>query len=113
MITNKQQLRDDIKKRKNLPEPGVSIEETFQRIQIIAETQKSFTPEIVEALLDEIKFKDVRIAELTDALMQMVNAYKRIIHDGYNRIVESGGDCDSPEEMISRDPGINKALKAL
>ena len=50
MIINKQQLRDDIKKRKNLPEPGISVEETFQRIQIIAETQKSFTPEIVEAL---------------------------------------------------------------
>lgn len=113
MITNKQQLREDIKKRKELPKFGISSDKNIQRLRIITETRKSFTPEVVETLLDEIKFKDIRIAELTDALMQMVNAYKRSIHDGYNRIVESGGDCDSPEEMISRDPDINKALKAL
>lgn len=56
------QLRADIERRNTLPAfgPDTSIE----RIKIINDTQRSFTPEVVEALLDELERKDKRIAEL-------------------------------------------------
>lgn len=50
------QLRADIERRKSLPDfgPDTSIE----RIKIINDTQRSFTPEVVESLLDELKSAD-------------------------------------------------------
>lgn len=55
MIIDKKQLRDDIKKRKELPDFGISSDKNIQRLRIITETRKSFTPEVVEALLDELE----------------------------------------------------------
>lgn len=56
------QLRLDIERRKALPPfgPDTSIE----RLKIINATQRSFTPDVVEALLDELERKDARIQEL-------------------------------------------------
>lgn len=61
----------------------------------------------------EIDVLRQRIAELTDALTQMINARKAIIRAGYDRITECGGDCDSPEEMILKDPDIRMAEMVL
>lgn len=55
MIIDKKQLRDDIKKRKELPDFGISPHENIKRLRIITETRRSFTPEVVEALLDELE----------------------------------------------------------
>lgn len=55
MIIDKKQLRDDIKKRKELPKFGISSDKNIQRLRIITETRRSFTPEVVEALLDELE----------------------------------------------------------
>ncbi|WP_275192915.1 MazG-like family protein [Citrobacter amalonaticus] len=50
---NIQQIRDDIARRKAMPEFGPDT--CIDRLKIVQETQRSFTPEIVEALLDELK----------------------------------------------------------
>ena len=67
----------------------------------------------VLALLKELEVKDKRIAELTDALTQMINAHKTTIRFGHERITECGGDCDSPEKMISENPDIRMAEAVL
>lgn len=61
----------------------------------------------------EIEVLRQRIAELTDALTQMINAHQTTIRFGYERITECGGDCDSPEKMISEDPDIRMAEAVL
>lgn len=63
----------------------------------------------IKRVLDELDAKDRRVAELTDALNQMINAHKAVIRAGYERITECGGDCDSPEKMISGNPDIRMA----
>ncbi|WP_247999340.1 ead/Ea22-like family protein [Escherichia marmotae] len=73
----------------------------------------AFNPEVVLALLDELEADGTRIAELTDALTQMINAHKTTIRSGYERIIECGGDCDSPEIMISESPEIRIAETVL
>lgn len=73
----------------------------------------AFNPEVVLALLDELEADGKRIAELTDALTQMINAHKTTIRSGYERIIECGGDCDSPEIMISESPEIRIAETVL
>ncbi len=67
----------------------------------------------IKKVLDELEAKDKRVAELTDALTQMINAHKTTIRIGYERITECGGDCDSPEKMISEDPDIRLAEAVL
>ncbi|WP_224692517.1 ead/Ea22-like family protein [Escherichia coli] len=70
-------------------------------------------PVTVLALLDEREAQSKRIAELTDALTQMINAHKTTMRSGYERIIECGGDCDSPEMMISESPEIRMAETVL
>lgn len=70
-------------------------------------------PATVLALLDEREAQSKRIAELTDALTQMINAHKTTMRSGYERIIECGGDCDSPEMMISESPEIRMAETVL
>lgn len=73
----------------------------------------AFNPEVVQVLLDELEADGKRIAELTDALTQMINAHKTTIRSGYERIIECGGDCDSPEIMISESSEIRIAEAVL
>ncbi|EPC0935102.1 ead/Ea22-like family protein [Escherichia coli] len=70
-------------------------------------------PATVLALLDEREAQSKRIAELTDALTQMINAHKTTIRFGHERITECGGECDSPEKMISENPDIRMAEAVL
>lgn len=71
------------------------------------------TPATVLALLDELEAKDRRNGELTEALKQAVIGYKSCLRMGYDRILDLGGDCDSPEVMITGNPDIQQAEKLL
>lgn len=61
---DKQQIRDDIARRKSMPGFGVSPDHSLARLKVIQETQRSFGLEVVEALLDELEAAEKRIAEL-------------------------------------------------
>lgn len=74
---------------------------------------KTFTAERVLALLDELEAKDKRNTELNEALKQAVSGYKSCLRTGYERILELGGDCDSPEAMIAGNPDIQHAEKLI
>ncbi|MFV7429576.1 ead/Ea22-like family protein [Enterobacter hormaechei] len=67
----------------------------------------------IQALLDELEAKDKRNTELNEALKQAVSGYKSCLRTGYERILELGGDCDSPEAMIAGNPDIQHAEKLI
>lgn len=48
-------------------------------------------------------------AELLEALQEMVSAIKITLRVGHERIIELGGDCDSPEVMIKGHSEIARA----
>lgn len=54
-----------------------------------------------------------RVTELENALKQMIQAHKTTLRTGYERIVDLGGDCDSPDVMIAGNPEIQQAEKLL
>lgn len=70
-------------------------------------------PATVLALLDELEASERRSTELTEALRQSVIGYKSCLRMGYERILDLGGDCDSPEMMIAGNPDIQQAEKLL
>lgn len=74
---------------------------------------KTFTAARVLALLDELEAAERRNAELTEALKQTVSGYKSCLRMGHDRILDLGGDCDSPEVMIAGNPDIQQAEKLL
>lgn len=67
----------------------------------------------VVALLDELEAAEKRIAELEAALKNSVTGYKSCLRMGHDRIIDIGGECDSPELMISGNPDIQQAEKIL
>lgn len=66
-----------------------------------------------QALLDELEAANKRNTELNEALKQAVSGYKSCLRTGYERILELGGDCDSPEVMIAGNPDIQHAEKLI
>lgn len=64
-------------------------------------------------MLDELDAKDRRNSELTEALKQTVSGYKSCLRMGHDRILDLGGDCDSPEVMIAGNPDIQQAEKLI
>ncbi|SAH29690.1 Uncharacterised protein [Enterobacter cloacae] len=52
---DKQQIRDDIARRKLMPYFGIGPDHSLARLKTIQETQRSFGLEVVEALLDELE----------------------------------------------------------
>ncbi|HDR2276458.1 TPA: hypothetical protein QCH54_000432 [Enterobacter ludwigii] len=91
-----------------------------QELRLTAEKAKdNFMPNFmvptrdVLALLDELEAKDKRNTELNEALRQSVIGYKSCLRMGYDRILDLGGDCDSPEVMIAGNPDIQQAEKLL
>ncbi|WP_213758431.1 hypothetical protein [Citrobacter freundii] len=70
---DKQALRTDIEKRRGLPAFGLSPDENIQRLRLITETLKSFTPEVVEALLDELEASQKSNEFLKEQLSQLAN----------------------------------------
>lgn len=79
----------------------------------VREFCKTFTAARVLALLDELEAAERRSTELTEALRQSVIGYKSCLRMGYDRILDLGGDCDSPEVMIAGNPDIQQAEKLL
>lgn len=61
---DKQQIRDDIARRKLMPYFGIGPDHALARLKMIQETQRSFSLEVVEALLDELEAKDGRTVEI-------------------------------------------------
>lgn len=51
--------------------------------------------------------------DLLEALQDAVSDLETTIRVGYDRIIELGGQCDSPEEMISSDSSIRKMKRAI
>ncbi|MXR83669.1 hypothetical protein GTJ59_23335 [Enterobacter hormaechei] len=64
-------------------------------------------------LMGELDAKDRRNSELTEALKQTVSGYKSCLRMGHDRILDLGGDCDSPEVMIAGNPDIQQAEKLI
>ncbi|EOI5912583.1 ead/Ea22-like family protein [Enterobacter hormaechei] len=67
----------------------------------------------IRTLLNALEAAGKRIAELNEALKQAVSGYKSCLRTGYERILELGGDCDSPEVMIAGNPDIQHAEKLI
>ncbi|WP_236731798.1 ead/Ea22-like family protein [Enterobacter hormaechei] len=80
-------------------------------VSIVDQCQK--TADVVRALLDELEAKDKSNSELTEALKQTVSGYKSCLRMGHDRILDLGGDCDSPEVMIAGNPDIQQAEKLI
>ena len=70
-------------------------------------------PATILELLAERDADRARIAELTEALRHSVAGYKSCLRMGHDRIIDLGGDCDSPEVMIAGNPDIQQAEKVL
>ena len=51
--------------------------------------------------------------ELLEALRELIQSHEYSIRIGYERIIELGDDCDSPEIMITKDSSLNKAKAAI
>ncbi|MTC21854.1 MULTISPECIES: hypothetical protein [unclassified Providencia] len=51
--------------------------------------------------------------ELLKALRELIQTHEYSLRIGYERIIELGGDCDSPELMINKDSSLNKAKAAI
>jgi hypothetical protein len=67
----------------------------------------------VDELVKALEAAERRNTELTEALRQSVIGYKSCLRMGYERILDLGGDCDSPEVMIAGNPDIQQAEKLL
>lgn len=80
-------------------------------VSIVDQCQKS--ADVVQALLDELEAANKRNTELNEALKQAVSGYKSCLRTGYERILELGGDCDSPEVTIAGNPDIQHAEKLI
>lgn len=98
---DKQQICDDIDRRKAMPDFGIGPDSSIARLKVIQETQRSFGLEVVEALLDELEAKDAQIANLTaerDALREGAmgdakHSNTRAAADIYFQLVE---ECEIP-----------------
>lgn len=51
--------------------------------------------------------------ELLEVLRELIQSHEYLIRIGHERIIELGGDCDSPEIMITKDSSLNKAKAAI
>lgn len=96
MTTNKQALRELI---------ADARERRFDKLVI--------TVDELESIVDVLESAERRNAVLTESLKEMVQANKSTIRTGYERIIDLGGDCDSPEVMISGNCDIMRAEKIL
>ncbi|CAM8258732.1 ead/Ea22-like family protein [Enterobacter asburiae] len=106
---DKRALREVAKNAKELGNISRCTKAMVARLEF----KEAVTPDVVLALLDELEAAERRSAELTEALRQSVIGYKSCLRMGYDRILDLGGDCDSPEVMIAGNPDIQQAEKFL
>lgn len=90
-----------------------SLRQTAEKAQEHGVFNMDIHSQTVLALLDELEAAERRSTELTEALRQSVIGYKSCLRMGYERILDLGGDCDSPEVMIAGNPDIQQAEKLL
>ena len=62
---------------------------------------------------ERLEAAEKRNTELNEALKQTVSGYKSCLRTGHERILELGGDCDTPEVMIAGNPDIQHAEKLI
>ncbi|WP_265694373.1 hypothetical protein [Providencia rustigianii] len=51
--------------------------------------------------------------ELLEALIELIQDSEYSLRIGHEKIIELGGDCDSPELMINNNSSLNKAKLAI
>ncbi|HHJ4332326.1 hypothetical protein [Citrobacter freundii] len=100
-IINIQQIRDDICKRKAMP--PFSPDTSINRLKTLSDTERSFTPEVVESLLGEIDVLSKSEWTLAD---ELVKAQKRIAE------LER---CETQliDERDNAESALNDAYKAV
>lgn len=90
-----------------------ALRQTAEKAQEHGVFNMDIHSQTVLALLAELEAADKRIAELTESLKQTVSGYKSCLCTGYERILDLGGECDSPEVMIAGNPDIQQAEKLI
>lgn len=103
---DKQLIRDDIVRRKSMPDFGISSYANLERLRVIQETQRSFGLEVVEALLDELEAAEKRIAEL-----ESDNAYIKKRHKELDLLI--GKNILVMQAAIIEWQGTGDAKKGL
>ena len=66
-----------------------------------------------DALQQRLTVADQRADLLEGALRTSLLAMKRIYQAGYDRIVDAGGTCDTPEYMMAHDPAARELRTLL
>lgn len=86
----------------------------FEAQEIVDQAQDEINQYRAErdALQKRLTTADERADVLEGALRTSLLAMKRIYQAGYDRIVEAGGTCDTPEYMMAQDP-TTRDLRAL
>ncbi|EHB5917581.1 ead/Ea22-like family protein [Escherichia coli] len=104
---DKQQIRDDIAKRKAMPDFGISSDANLERLRVIQETQRSFGLEGVEALLDELEAAEKRITELErNEIREEGNQFLVVRHPGKLPVVKHcAGELEGfLRQLLEHDP---------
>lgn len=100
---------------------GRYVYEGDHREQVTARDQQIARLRLnISEMNDGAKLREEQIAELQarvsllePLLASMTAAYQQAINNGYDRIIFLGGECDSPERMLSDFPEYAKARAAL
>ncbi|WP_336479290.1 hypothetical protein [Escherichia coli] len=100
MTTELAQIKCDIAARKAMP--GFGPDTSIERLRIINATQKSFSLETVEALVEALEASEKRNAELE---VRTVKLPQRLTPEGY-RIDEAYMVDDDEGEYLDRDDVI-------
>ncbi|CAI8806930.1 hypothetical protein EMIT0324P_11069 [Pseudomonas chlororaphis] len=66
-----------------------------------------------DALQSDLSDRDQRVDELEQLLTAMTFGYSSLVSAGYDRITGLGGDCDSPQKMLSDFPAYAKSIAIL
>lgn len=90
-------------------------EDDFDRVTAERDTALECGAALVDQLAElqqRLAAADERADVLEGALRTSLLAMKRIYQAGYDRIIEAGGTCDTPEYMMAQDP-TTRDLRAL
>ncbi|WP_431614860.1 hypothetical protein [Enterobacter cloacae] len=110
---NAEQMRDILEVTLDALE---SAERQILRLEKLAEAESVGADKSAASGVEWMKrclAAEKRIAELTESLKQTVSGYKSCLRTGHERILDLGGECDSPAVMIARNPDIQQAEKLL
>ena len=108
MKNNYQQLRDDIAKRKAMPPfgPGTSI----KRIKTINDTQRSFTLDVVESLLDDIDILSKSELTLAGELVKAQKNIAKLERANFAQNDHINQQADHIESLEKKNDDLGKAI---